>query len=89
MCDQGHEIIFRSPECVVKEMDIGEAIIKAIRTMNNVYVLEGDNENYYFRKIEEIWMWHKRLGNLSFNHLVKLRNKGVVRMICVIPSSHI
>jgi len=41
MCDQGNEVIFRSNGCIVRELDIGETVIKGIRTPNNLYILKG------------------------------------------------
>ena len=41
MCDQGNEVIFQSNECIVRELDIGEIVIKGIRTPNNLYILNG------------------------------------------------
>ena len=45
MCDQGNEVVFRSNRCVVRELDIGETMIKGIRMPNNLYILKGDNKN--------------------------------------------
>ena len=36
MCDQGNEVVFRSNGCVVRELDIGETMIKGKRTPNNL-----------------------------------------------------
>lgn len=44
MCDQGNEVVFRSNGCVVHELDIGETMIKAIRTPNNLYILKGGKQ---------------------------------------------
>lgn len=86
LCDQGHEVIFTSKGCVVKELDTGKIVIKATKTPDNVYVLEGDNEHCYLRKTEESWLWHKRQGHLSFRQLVKLSKKGAIRdMLNIIP----
>ena len=40
MCDQGNEVVFQSNGCVVRELDIGETMIKGIRTPNNLYIFE-------------------------------------------------
>jgi len=50
MCDEGHEVVFISKNCMVRSMDIGNIIINGTRTLGNVYVLEGGQENYYLRK---------------------------------------
>jgi hypothetical protein len=52
---------------------------KGVRTENNVYVLKEDKEKCHLRKIDEIWLWHRRLGRLNFDHIVKLNNEGAVK----------
>eukprot|EP00253_Pinus_taeda_P010531 PITA_10531 len=67
MCDQGNEIIFRSNGCIVCELDTGETMIKGIRTLKNLYILKGGQQQCYLSKNDEHWLWHRRLGNLSFS----------------------
>jgi len=50
MCDQGNEVVLRSNGCVVRELDIGETIIKGIRTPNNLYILKGGQPQCYLSK---------------------------------------
>ena len=54
-------------------------IENGVRTENNVYVLKEDKEKFHLIKLDEIWLWHKRLGHLNFDHIVKLNNEGVVK----------
>jgi len=44
MCDQGNEVVFRSNGCVVRDLDIGESVIKGTRTPNNLYILKGGQQ---------------------------------------------
>jgi len=67
MCDQGHGDVFKSENCLVKELEIGKTIIKGTKTLKNVYILEGINEQCFLSKIKESWLWHKTLGHLSFS----------------------
>jgi hypothetical protein len=30
-------------------------------------------------KIYEIWLWHKRMGHMNFDDLVKINNKQTIR----------
>jgi hypothetical protein len=30
-------------------------------------------------QIDEIWLWHKRMGHIKFDNLVKINNKQAVR----------
>ena len=42
MCYQGNEVVFRSKECVVHELDTGKTVIKGTRTPRNLYILKGE-----------------------------------------------
>jgi len=52
MCDQGNEVVFRSKECVVHELDTRKTIVKGTRNPINLFIL-GGQEQCYLRKIEE------------------------------------
>ena len=67
MCDQGTEVVFSSKECVVRDLDIRKTIIKGKRTPSNLYVLKNCKEQCYLSKSSENWLWHRRLGHLSFS----------------------
>eukprot|EP00253_Pinus_taeda_P003057 PITA_03057 len=71
MCDQGNEEVFGSNGCVVRELDTGETMIKGTRTQNNLYILKGGQQQCYLSKNDESWLWHKRLGHLSFSQIRK------------------
>jgi len=79
MCDQGHDVLFHSKGCKVIDANTKKIVVKAIKTSGNVYVLEEGKEKCCIGKTDERWIWHKRLGHLSFNQLVKLGRKYVVR----------
>ena len=51
MCDQGNEVVFRSNECVIRELDTREIVIKGTRTPNNLYILKGGVKQCYLRKM--------------------------------------
>lgn len=91
MCDQGNEVVFWSKECVVHELDTRNAIIKGTRTLSNLYILKGGQEKCYLGKAEENWLWHKRLGHLSFSQISKWSRLKVVHdlPIITIPESTI
>jgi hypothetical protein len=54
-------------------------VAKGIRTENNVYVLKENREECHLRKHDERWLWHRRLGHLNFDHLIKLKNLEVIK----------
>ena len=60
-------------------MDSGQLVAKGIRTENNVYVLKEEEEECNLRKYDESWLWHRRLGHLNFDHIIKLKNNGAVK----------
>jgi len=79
MCDQGTEVIFRSNGCCVRDLDTGETMIKGRRTPNNLYIFEERQQQCYLRKDEEHWLWHRRLGHLSFSKIRKACKYQAVR----------
>jgi hypothetical protein len=79
ICDRGCEVTFTAKNCKIKTVNTGELIAKGVRIENNVYVLKEYKEKCHLRKIDESWLWHKRLGHLNFDHIVKLSNEGAVK----------
>jgi hypothetical protein len=54
---------------------------KGLELKKNVYVLKGDKEECHSRKFDESWLWHRSLGHLNFDRIVKLNNEGVVKYL--------
>ena len=42
-------------------------------------MLKEEKEECHLRKYDESWLWKRILGQLNFDHLIKLRNSGVVK----------
>jgi hypothetical protein len=72
-------IHFHWKNCQIKTLNTRERIAKGVRTENNLYVLKDDKEKCHLRKLDERWLWHRRLGHLNFDHIVKLNNEGIVK----------
>jgi hypothetical protein len=87
-CDRGCEVIFTSKDCRIKCVNSGQLVAKGIRTENNVYVLKEEKEECHLSKYDEICLWHRRLGNLNFDHIIKLRNNGAVKDLSKISKSY-
>ena len=52
----------------------------APRTPENVYILNTKlNEEFHINLVDESWLWHRRLGHIKFDNLVKVDNLGAVR----------
>jgi hypothetical protein len=80
-CDQGCEVIFTSKDCKIKTVNSRQLVAKGIRKENNVYVLKEEKEECHLSKYDESWLWHRRLGHIQFDHLIKLKNLEVVKDI--------
>jgi len=54
-------------------------VIKGIRTPNNLYILKRGQQQCYLSKNDENWLWHRRLGHLSFPQIRKACKYQAVR----------
>jgi hypothetical protein len=79
MCDRGCEVVVTSKDCKIKSVNSGQVVAKGIRIENNVYVLKEDREESHRSKHDESWLWHRRLGHINFDHLIKLKNIEAVK----------
>ena len=77
-CDQGNICIFESKKCEIRKTNSGKLIGTIVITPSNVYILENE-EKCYMSQIDESMMWHKRMGHLKFDNIVKISKKGIVR----------
>jgi hypothetical protein len=79
-CDQGHILTFDSQKCEIIKKDTGKLVAVAPRTSSNVYILNIDKEyKCCLNQVDEIWIWHRMLGHLSFDNLIKGNKKNPVR----------
>jgi hypothetical protein len=80
MCDQGHTLLFNSKKCEIRKEGSGRLVATTIRTPNNIYILnEIGKERCCLGKEDESWLWHRRMGHMHFDNLVKINRKEVVR----------
>jgi transposase InsO family protein len=80
MCDQGHKVTFDSQKCEIRKEGSGKLIATTARTSSNIYVLsEIGNEKCFLGKEDESWLWHKRMGHIHFDNLVKVNKREAVR----------
>jgi transposase InsO family protein len=80
MCDQGHKVTFDSQKCEIRKEGSGKLIATAVRTSSNIYVLsEIGNEKCCLGKEDESWLWHRRMGHIHFDNLVKVSKREAVR----------
>jgi hypothetical protein len=82
MCDQGHKVTFDSQKCEIRKEGSGKLVSTAARTSSNIYVLsEIGNEKCCLGKEDEIWLWHRRMGHMHFDNLVKVSKREAVKEI--------
>jgi hypothetical protein len=80
MCDQGHTLLFDSKKCEIRKEGLGKLVATTMRTPNNIYILnEIGKERCFLGKENESWIWHKRMGHMNFDNLVKISRKEAVR----------
>ena len=79
MCEKVCDFIFRAQDCEIRSTSTGKVLAKWVRNENNVYILKQENEEWYISKQDESWLWHRRLGHLNFDHIIKLCKKREVR----------
>jgi transposase InsO family protein len=80
MCDQGHKVTFDSQKCEIRKEGSGKLVATAARTSSNIYVLsEIGNEKCCLGKEDESWLWHRRMGHMHFDNLVKVSKREAVR----------
>ena len=79
-CDQGHICIFDSQKCEVVKKKTGKVVATALRTAENVYILNTEpDEECQLNLVDESWLWHRRLGHINFDSLVRASGLGAIR----------
>jgi len=82
ICDQGHNVVFSTKDCEIRNSTSRELVAKEVRTLDNIYILRKIHEDkYYLSQTDESWLWHKRLGHISFDNLINIRKIIAVRDI--------
>jgi hypothetical protein len=82
MCDQGHKSTLNSQKCKIRKEGSRKLIATIVRTSSSIYVLsEIGNEKCFLGKGDESWLWHRRMGHIHFDNLVKVRKRESIREI--------
>jgi hypothetical protein len=80
MCDQGHKVTFDSQKCEIRKEGSGKLVSTTERTSNNICVLsEIGNEKCCLGKEDESWLWHRKMGHMHFDNLVKVSKREAVK----------
>ena len=77
---KGHKVTFDSQKCEIRKEGSRKLIATAVRTSSNIYVLsEFGNQKCCLGKEDESWLWHRRMGHIHFDNLVKVRKREAVK----------
>ena len=79
MCDQGHTILFNSTKCEIRKGMYGKIVATTSRAPNDIYVLDEATKACLLAKEYESWLWHKQMGHINFDNVVRIRKKEAVR----------
>ena len=75
MCDQRHTILFNSTKCEIRKGRYGEIVATTSQAPNDIYVLDEATKACLLAKENESWLWHKRMGHINFDNLVRISKK--------------
>jgi len=79
MCDIGYDVNFHSKYCEIQNAENGKLVGKEINTHNNVYVFDDSRVSLYLCKTNEKWLWHRRMGHISFDNLIKVSKVDIFK----------
>ncbi|TYK26872.1 F5J5.1 [Cucumis melo var. makuwa] len=79
LCDQGYSVNFNNISCVVTDKN-NQVFMSGRREADNCYHWSSnDSNNCHLTKIDQTWLWHRKLGHISLRSLDKvIRNEAVV-----------
>ena len=80
ICDHGPTCVFDSKGCEIVKQGTNKVVATTTRTPQNIYILDRVNQvKCCISKEDESWLWHRRLGHIKFENLVKISRSKVVR----------
>jgi hypothetical protein len=80
MCDQGHKVTFDSKKCEIRKEGPRKLVAIAARISSNIYMLSKiGNEKCCLGKEDQSWLWHRRMGHMHFDNLIKVNKREAVR----------
>ncbi|KAA0046483.1 gag-pol polyprotein [Cucumis melo var. makuwa] len=86
LCDQGYNVNFNNTCCIVTDKN-NQVFMSGRWEADNCYHWSSNGSNIcHLTKVDQNWLWHRKLGNIGLRSLDKvIRNEAVVG----IPSLHI
>jgi len=84
LCDRDFKVIFDDLACNVLDKQNNACVFSGFRE-NNVYMIDMSNLQCNTTCLnafnEDPWLWHRRLGYVSIDHLSRINNKEVMKGI--------
>ncbi|WVZ52636.1 LOW QUALITY PROTEIN: hypothetical protein U9M48_003676 [Paspalum notatum var. saurae] len=79
LLDEGFEVCFKKGACRV--LDAEETLVCSLLPFGRLDLtsLSGPVRCLVASSFDDIWKWHRRLGHLSFDLLVRLSSTGLIR----------
>jgi len=82
LCDLGLQVNFTKPECQISD-EKGEVLMRGTRSKYNCYLWVSQEESFIstclLSKVEEIKLWHQRLGHLHLKGMKKALSSKAIR----------
>ena len=89
LCDRGFKVILDNSSCNVLDGKTDACILSGFLE-NNVYIIDMLNLDCNAKcsnaSNEDSWLWHRRLGHVSFDHLPRIKSKESVKGIPYLKS---
>jgi len=84
LCDRGFNVIFDDLTCNVLDRQTNACVLFSFHE-NNMYMIDMSNLLCNATCLnafnKDSWLWHRRLGHVSFDYLSRINNKEVVKSI--------
>lgn len=78
MVDKGYDIQFKDGKCKILNAFSIE-IASGTKTEGSIFHLNAGEKICLIVKIDESWLWHRRMHHVNFDSLIKISSTQVVR----------
>ena len=85
MNNTSHKLEFHIKKENINNANDGNLIDTREKTRGNIFYLYPTIDTYLFKKVEDVWLWHKRLCHVNFGNMVENNRKKRLRGL---PNPH-
>ncbi len=78
LVDKGYQLQFTKGTCIIKDRD-GKLIVTCIRSRGNIFQLNPIGMTCFVAKVDNSWLWHRRLCHINFDNIVKVSSTFVFK----------